>query len=545
MQKRSLLLYFLCLTGSIGWMGLPVFSQSVGVGTTTPHNSAILDMQSNKMGMLPPRMSWAQIKDIANPATGLIAFDTDSKTLKLFNGTAWVTLAERADELNDAPGNFLTAPYEVPDFGMSAINAVTVDANKNVYIGGIISSGSLTLGNTTITNVNLFTNLFFAKFDSSGQPLWVRSFGQNGVDDAVQSITTDPAGNVYIGGYFTGTSDFDTGPGVQTLTGSGTLTTAFYAKYDANGNWIWSKAITGGGVSSSTQAMVTDGVSLYIIGQFTGTATFNPASLTAFGSADIFVCRYQCSDGVAGATGWAKRIGSPSTETAGDIKLYLGNLLIGGSFSGNCNFGGISKVSAGGFDGFFAILFTTGVTSNVYEIGGTLDDRVVDVDFNPAGEIYCAGNFAGTCDFVPGAGTNNEFSAGAADGFIAHYNNSFTLNGFTQLIGNGGSDFITDIALDENNNVYAAGYFNGVGAINGFGLTSAGQNDMVLMKFGPDLYCEWVQQGGGTQNDALTCLAYIPGKQAVVAGAGSISRIYLDFKKKKHVGQFFLTWYYD
>jgi hypothetical protein len=524
-------------------------SQNVGIGTNVPHNSALLDMQSEKQGVLPPRMTWAQIKQIGNPATGLLAFDTDSKVLRIFNGTEWVILAERKDGLNDAPGSFFTAPYDIPDFGEASIRAMALDANKNIYIGGTLSTGTLTLAGESVNNPSIFADIFFAKFDSTGKPLWVKSLGSNhgsaNSDDVVSAITTDPAGNVYIGGYYSVTLDFDPGPGVQNLIGNGISLTGYYAKYDANGNWIWSRSIGGSGASGFVKSIATDGVSLFVTGDFSGTANMNPFSLTAFGGSDIFVCRYQCSDGLGGATGWAKRIGSTSNDRGRSIKLYLGNLLIGGSFQGNCNFGGMNRTSAGGFDGFFAILFTTGVTVNVYEIGGTQDDEIIDVEFNAAGEIYCCGDFSGTCDFLPGAGVSNEVATAGYDGFVVKYDNSFGRDGFARITGASTNDAIFDIALDENENVYAVAYFGNTAAVNLFALTSMGQNDMILIKYAPNLYAEWVQQAGGQYTDVAEAVIYIPGRKAVVVGASSISAPYLDFKGKKHTGQFYLSWYYE
>jgi hypothetical protein len=57
----------------------PLFAQNnVGVGTPNPHPSALLELQSNDKGILIPRLSAFQRNSIANPANGLLVFDTDS-----------------------------------------------------------------------------------------------------------------------------------------------------------------------------------------------------------------------------------------------------------------------------------------------------------------------------------------------------------------------------------------------------------------------------------------------------------------------------------
>src|SRR6476659_4209670 len=49
----------------------------VGIGTTTPSASSILDMTSTTKGMLAPRMTAAEKTAISSPATGLLIYQTD------------------------------------------------------------------------------------------------------------------------------------------------------------------------------------------------------------------------------------------------------------------------------------------------------------------------------------------------------------------------------------------------------------------------------------------------------------------------------------
>ena len=66
-------------------------SQKVGVGTTTPHTSAKLDVSSTTQGFLPPRMTQSQRNAIESPAAGLMVYQTDGTAGNYyFNGSAWV-----------------------------------------------------------------------------------------------------------------------------------------------------------------------------------------------------------------------------------------------------------------------------------------------------------------------------------------------------------------------------------------------------------------------------------------------------------------------
>jgi hypothetical protein len=62
----------------------------VGIGTTNPHSSSILEVASTTKGMLIPRMTMAQRISINSPLEGLMVYQTDgSKGIWIFNGTEW------------------------------------------------------------------------------------------------------------------------------------------------------------------------------------------------------------------------------------------------------------------------------------------------------------------------------------------------------------------------------------------------------------------------------------------------------------------------
>lgn len=79
MKHYNLLLFF--------WVQI-AFSQ-IGIGTTSPDASAILDIQSstNNQGVLLPRLTKAQIEAIVSPATGLMVYCTTTNKIAVNAGT--------------------------------------------------------------------------------------------------------------------------------------------------------------------------------------------------------------------------------------------------------------------------------------------------------------------------------------------------------------------------------------------------------------------------------------------------------------------------
>ena len=76
---------------------------STGIGTTAPHTSSILDINSNDKGVLLPRVSSSQRKSIVSPAAGLLVYDVDKRTIFLYDGTQWLPMMIAASNTNTLP----------------------------------------------------------------------------------------------------------------------------------------------------------------------------------------------------------------------------------------------------------------------------------------------------------------------------------------------------------------------------------------------------------------------------------------------------------
>ena len=83
-MKKLLLFAFLLTSG--------LFYAQVGIGTTTPDPSTMLDVQSTESGFAMPRMTSDQRNDIPDPIAGLQVYDTDYKTIWYFDGAEWRSL---------------------------------------------------------------------------------------------------------------------------------------------------------------------------------------------------------------------------------------------------------------------------------------------------------------------------------------------------------------------------------------------------------------------------------------------------------------------
>lgn len=75
-----------------------VGNSQVGIGTTTPEPSSILDIHSTEKGLLIPRLTIDERDNINNPVDGLMLYQTDnSPGFYFYNGTIWSAISSASD----------------------------------------------------------------------------------------------------------------------------------------------------------------------------------------------------------------------------------------------------------------------------------------------------------------------------------------------------------------------------------------------------------------------------------------------------------------
>ena len=154
-------------------------------------------------------------------------------------------------EAREVPADLLTA-LRLTGLGADAHMRVAADPIGNTYVVGSFS-GTANFDPAATTAVNLTshggTDVFVAKYGFGGKLVWAKSAGGIG-DDSAADVAFDGAGNVYIGGTFNGTVDFNPGADAanQTAAIGGS---AFAWKLDINGNYFQSSAVAGVSSASS------------------------------------------------------------------------------------------------------------------------------------------------------------------------------------------------------------------------------------------------------------------------------------------------------
>lgn len=137
-----------------------ISNAQVGIGNSTPAVSSVLDITSTSKGFLAPRMTTIQRNLIANPADGLLIYNTDELNLNAFTQAAgWKVLASAFKSETIATPVTTTSTVDVTVSGMSII-PMDVNNSNNTPLPGTY----LVTFNSECKNVNALPALVLGTF---------------------------------------------------------------------------------------------------------------------------------------------------------------------------------------------------------------------------------------------------------------------------------------------------------------------------------------------------------------------------------------------
>ncbi len=409
--------------------------------------------------------------------------------------------------------------------------SVDTDNLGNVYSVGIFGADvDADPGVDTIElNSTGNSDLYISKLNVQGDYIWGKSIG--GTDDIAGScVQVDDNLNVLVTGGFSGTVDFDPGPGVFNLTASGT-DDMFYLKLNPSGDFLWAKRIGGIHVDKSISMTTNSMGEIYSTGQFRGTVDFNPGpgvyNLSSSATGSVFVNKLDSSGNFV----WAKHFNGTGYDEAHGITLDAsGNIYTSGFFDETVDFDpgiGVFNMTALSldFDVFISKLSPSGDFIWAKQIGGNKLNDCFSIRADQQGNIYLGGYYYGTTDFDPGPSVFTLSTGGGfsppSNAFVCKLDTSGSFQWAKQIEGASGS-YIYDLSLDSEDNVVAVGTFEGTcdadpgaGTIN---LSSSGGEDILMFKLNPSGAILWANGFGDTDSDISYGVNIGPDNEVFVTG---------------------------
>lgn len=366
---------------------------------------------------------------------------------------------------------------------------IAIDASNNIIITGTLAFNSVYNSpvdfDPSAATANVSANckvLFIAKYDASGNFLWVKSLGNECTSGGIfpifaNAITLDGSDNIFIAGNFSGTVDFDPSAATTSFT-AGTYGDIFFAKYTSTGGFAWAKPL----FNASTNAFNNRGTSIVLdasnnillSGISNGTVDFDPSAATAnlTGTNSYFIAKYDN----LGNYIWAKNILTGLNSNPTIILDINNNIFLTGNFRNTVDFdpsaGVANQTSVGDVDVFFAKYTSAGayvwvkvITSQQGQYDYPLEEIASSILIDASGNLYLTGFFLGVTDFDPSAGvanlTSTNFNVNTSntlDIFLAKYDASGNYV-WAKNIGGNSEDLSNAMSMDNAGNLIITGNF--------------------------------------------------------------------------------------
>ncbi len=398
--------------------------------------------------------------------------------------------------------------------GTETAPLIAVDSAFNFYVAGATTSTDFPIPATTPpafqATLKGTSNVFIAKFNSTGSTLEFATYLGGSGTDTVQGLAVDAAANVYVAGTTTST-DFPTKNGFQTASKTGSGTHAFVSQLLTSTQTLGYSTYLSGSRTETMSGLAIDSKGLiYVIG-ITNSADFPVApSQGAFQNALLGPNAF-----------FVSKIDPLQSSTASLIY----STYFGGSFPATATVAG----------GAIAV-DNNSVGSNIFITGGT------NYQYNGNNTDFPIKNAGQGCLDTPGQNNENgncSESVTALDAFVAKINPLNTSGAqliYSTYIGGTGDDIGFGIQVDTAGNAYIAGSTTstesaliigfGSGGATPFQQTNHGLTDAFVAKVTnpvagsstSNVVFSYFSYLGGSGNDAAAALAIDTVQGAIVSG---------------------------
>jgi microcystin-dependent protein len=139
-MNRIFILLLLCCSGILQ------AQNNVGIGTLTPHPSAVLDLQETGKGLLVPRTDTTTVNGMVTPAPGLLIYQTTDSTFYYHDGMLWRPMG-KTTQGPPGPQGIQGVPGNAGHNGVGIVS--TIDNGNGTFTFNYSDGSSFTTSNLT------------------------------------------------------------------------------------------------------------------------------------------------------------------------------------------------------------------------------------------------------------------------------------------------------------------------------------------------------------------------------------------------------------
>ncbi len=346
--------------------------------------------------------------------------------------------------------------------------------------GSVVLSGyfteSGTFGTYYVEAAGETQDYFVANYSKTGRLIWVRT-GGGAFNDVAYDVASDRWGNVYTTGSFIEQMSIED----TVLYGESEQGNAFLAAYDWEGNFQYAQRL---------------GNSYQDVGYGIACGRNDRISCTGYGSNSnqgmhqLFLKQYNSS----GELLWEHWAGEEAYSegwkvvTNAQNEVFLMGITTSSITLGNCSFD--TDLSTPQL--FVAKFSENGDCLWINHIAQTSLDRSGDLEIDTEGNILLTGHYTSDNNF----GYFKLKATDQRDAFIVKLNPDGTFIWVKRGSGRGFAEGL-GLSIDQENNIFVAGYFEQTMLLDLNPFQSEGWDDMFIAKYNATGGCEWLEHIGG------------------------------------------------
>ncbi len=344
----------------------------------------------------------------------LCGYYTGTPTIKDQAGTSLGTLPTSAGSNStflikfDSVGTYQYSRI-VDGTGNDASYSIACDSFSAVYFSGSYQTGTPTIKDQAGTSLGTLPAptsdaAFVCKFNSAGTYQYTRIVDAS-LDDRSLGVAVDSSSNMYLCGYYSGTSPTlrnQAGTSLGTLPASAGSYAAFVCKFDSSGTYQYSRIVDGSGDDRAFSVACDSSANMYLTGFYSGTPTIKDQTGTSLGTL---------------------------------------------------------PASAGGSVAFACKFNSTGTYQYSRIVDGTGAEQGFSVECDSSGNMYLAGYYSTAATIKDQAGTSLGTlpTASGQAAFVCKFNSSGTYQ-YSRIVDGSGSEQGLGVACDSSGNMYLSGF---------------------------------------------------------------------------------------